>query len=141
MTTIAWDGVSVAADGRESDGGIIASDNRKKIIKSKDLIFGYCGSVPDGEHLIDIVVNGSDILKNDLNANLITIQDGQILMHGVSGGCLNSWEPATPYAMGSGEQFAIAAMDMGMNAKDAVKYAMTRDLGTGGKITNIKYIK
>jgi len=37
-------------------------------------------------------------------------------------------------AMGSGEEFALAALDHGKTAEDAVAYAATRDSGTGGKI-------
>jgi len=36
--------------------------------------------------------------------------------------------------LGSGRDFAIAAMDHGKSAKEAVKYAMTRDTYTGGRI-------
>jgi ATP-dependent protease HslVU (ClpYQ) peptidase subunit len=36
--------------------------------------------------------------------------------------------------VGSGFKFAISAMDHGKSAKDAVKYAATRDIYTGGKI-------
>lgn len=37
-------------------------------------------------------------------------------------------------AWGSGEEFALAAMDFGNSAEEAVKYAMTRDTCTGGKV-------
>ena len=35
---------------------------------------------------------------------------------------------------GSGGEFAIAALDMGKTAKEAVEYAMTRDFYSGGKV-------
>jgi hypothetical protein len=41
-------------------------------------------------------------------------------------------------ADGSGYKFALGAMDHGKSAKDAVKYAMTRDIYTGGKVKVIK---
>lgn len=36
--------------------------------------------------------------------------------------------------MGSGYQFAIAALDLGKTAKEAVNYAKTRDIYTGGRV-------
>ena len=41
-------------------------------------------------------------------------------------------------SFGSGSSFALSAMDFGKSAKDSVKYAMTRDIYTGGKIKVIK---
>jgi len=38
------------------------------------------------------------------------------------------------YTLGSGERFATGAMDHGKSASQAVKYAMTRDSNTGGKV-------
>lgn len=37
-------------------------------------------------------------------------------------------------AFGSGADFAIAAMDLGKSSSEAVKYASTRDIYTGGEI-------
>ncbi len=41
---------------------------------------------------------------------------------------------ANPDAIGSGSAYALAAMDMGANAEDAVRTAMKRDIYTGGKV-------
>lgn len=38
------------------------------------------------------------------------------------------------YAIGSGEEFAISALDLGKTPKEAVEYAMTRDIYTGGDV-------
>ncbi|WP_210772140.1 hypothetical protein [Rhodanobacter lindaniclasticus] len=46
--------------------------------------------------------------------------------------------PAQPLAIGSGWQFAIAAMDFGKTAKQAIEYAMTRDNGTGGGVDFVR---
>lgn len=49
----------------------------------------------------------------------------------------DTWEIEQIYALGSGENWAMAAMDLGYSAKEAVRYAITRDRGTGGKIHTI----
>jgi hypothetical protein len=40
-----------------------------------------------------------------------------------------------PYAMGSGRRFALAALDLGKSPREAVAYACTRDVFSGGEIT------
>lgn len=141
MTTIAIDHDSISADGRSTDGDMIQSDSNVKVYKDRNLIYAFSGSVPDGDHLIDVVINGSEIIIENAKANLVTIENENIMCHVIVDGNLKSWNCTPPYALGSGEQFAIAAMDMGMTSKQAVKYAMTRDIYSGGKIKTIKYKK
>jgi len=38
------------------------------------------------------------------------------------------------YAQGSGDQWALAALDFGDSAREAVEYAMTKDVYSGGKV-------
>ena len=72
------------------------------------------------------------------------LDDCEALM--VKGGKLTWWDGSTPVeidpaermAIGSGWQFAIAAMDHGKLAKDAVIYAATRDNGTGDGVDVIR---
>ena len=45
------------------------------------------------------------------------------------------------YAIGSGAEFAMSAMDFGMTAKEAVEYTMTRDIYTGGEVTVFDTVK
>lgn len=47
-------------------------------------------------------------------------------------------DPANPDAIGSGAAYALAAMDMGASAEDAVRAAMKRDIYTGGKVRAMK---
>lgn len=42
-----------------------------------------------------------------------------------------------PFAIGSGRDFALAAMDMGASAKEAVEAAAKRDVYTGGTIRTL----
>lgn len=46
-----------------------------------------------------------------------------------------------PLAIGSGWQFALAAMDFGKTAKQAIEYAATRDNGTGGGVDYVRIRK
>lgn len=49
---------------------------------------------------------------------------------------LHTVEYAT--AMGSGREFALSALRMGMNAEQAVKHAIKLDSMSGGKVNKIK---
>ncbi|MNR66547.1 hypothetical protein D3C85_1900920 [compost metagenome] len=46
-------------------------------------------------------------------------------------------DPSNPDAIGSGAMYALAAMDMGASAAEAVRAAMKRDIYSGGKLTTI----
>ena len=136
MTTIAYrDGV-LAADRRVSDGHSIIGEDRK-IVMGYDCLAGAGGRADCCEMFIQWVLAGRpdddlpDIEAGQLHA--ITIEaDGQILV----------WQNiAAPFpitapflAVGSGDEFAIGAMEMGADAKTAVEVASRRDLATGGGI-------
>ncbi|GAI22667.1 unnamed protein product, partial [marine sediment metagenome] len=47
-------------------------------------------------------------------------------------------DPANPDAIGSGSAYALAAMDMGASAEEAVRAAMKRDIYTGGKVRTMR---
>lgn len=47
---------------------------------------------------------------------------------------INPEESDCPFAIGSGEDHALTAMDMGATAKEAVEFAAKRDSKTGGLI-------
>ena len=139
MTTIAIDHDTIAADGRETGGGIIYNDKVKKIGVREGVLYAFAGNVGDGLKLLDLIFDGVTCDCEGLSANAITIKDGEVIMHGYNEGEYSNWPVSLPYSFGSGSQFALAAMDLGKTAKEAVKYAMTRDPYTGGKIKAIKY--
>jgi len=67
------------------------------------------------------------------------VDNGVIYEFGLdSDGVLSKEALSENLCKGSGEFWAMAAMDFGCSAKEAVKYAMTRDMYTGGKIRVIK---
>lgn len=140
MTTIAIDNNTISADGQETDNEMITSLGCKKLLKTKNgVIYGYSGNTVHGNYLIDVVINGCDVIISDTEANLVTIEGEKVMCHVIQGSQLHSWDVSIPFAMGSGEKFAIAAMDSGKTSREAVKLAMKRDLYTGGKITTLKW--
>lgn len=109
----------------------------KKIFRVKNMIVGYSGEMALGTQFIKWLSGKGDKPKftDDDSFSAIVIKKGKCYQYDKTLIPLYS----EPYAaIGSGAKFAIAAMDCGKCAKDAIKIAKRRDSATGG---NIKVIK
>lgn len=139
MTTIAYNhqDKEVAVDSRVSRGNLIVTDKANKRLLVKGVEFFICGATCDFDLLVDSYFNGKSDLVPDASA--ITIDNGKAYRCGVeSDGTGWKQELVNNDAMGSGADWAIAAMDFGCNSKDAVNYAKTRDNCTGGRVRVFK---
>lgn len=137
MTTIAYKDGIIAYDSRSIRNDYIDSDKCKKRRAYKDHTFFLAGSVADMEGLMAALVHD---LPGDFECGgLMVDPDGELW---VCGGSDSPWKHLqdleAAVSFGSGQQFAMSAMDFGHTAKQAVKYAMTRDPGTGGKVHTFK---
>lgn len=139
MTTIAIDKDTISADGRVSWNGIIAQDDCVKVKKIDGVIFAWMGDEASALSLLEYVRGATQEVAADLDGYVLSIGDGEVLHHCVKGGVYTADTVNIPYAFGSGQHFALSALDMGKTSKEAVKYAMTRDPSTGGKITTLKW--
>ena len=137
MTTIAFDGKVLAADRRKTLGhGIIRSGT--KLYDCGEFVFGSCGDAAHGvvvaewlkagrpaEHpkLDDDCVFGIAIRKSD--RAIFQVEDEQFV--------LVQLEDAQ-HAVGSGRDFALSAMALGMTAPQAIEFAARFDAGTGNGV-------
>ena len=140
MTTIVYDHKArqIAVDSRATSSGIIVDDESKKwqLTDSGELWF-TCGAICDEGLLIDCFKDGDKKIDVPIipDANAFVVRDGSVLMRGVTPeGEAWTQELTSNRCLGSGSSFALAALDFGKSAKDAVKYAATRDIYTGGKV-------
>lgn len=136
MTTIAYDGRYIACDSRESMGHIILSDKVEKFVATPEAVYFGAGVPCDIERLIEV----SEQVTHDYFLEaviLVAEKDGVFTVSQSEDGGVykNSASHLDSYAIGSGAEFAMSAIDFGMNAKEAVEYAMTRDIYTGGEVT------
>ena len=136
MTTIAYhhERKEIAYDGRTTRGDTIMNDNSEKMIEQRGVKFFLCGATCDYELLMSMYFGEKSDLVPEANALVI---DGSVVYRigcQIDGGFWKC-KPDCNDAIGSGWQFALAAMDFGKCAKGAVKYAATRDSNTGGKIS------
>lgn len=138
MTTIVYDHKNklIACDSRYNTSGIIDSDNGEKFRWVGDDIYFFAGSSSDYQSFIDFHEGklGSDHEWRP-NASAIKVSDGVAYRVGVDDSG-EAWVQAAKSSecKGSGGPFALAALDFGKSAKEAVEYAMTRDCYTGGKV-------
>lgn len=143
MTTITHKDGVIAYDSRMCRGGTITSDSTDKHLELNDAHFFFSGCVCDQLPFMEIYFNKSgnellDIKHLDISA---FIWVNGLLFHGLgytSGVYITPLSMDEPAAIGSGIDHALTAMDMGATAKEAVKWAMKRDTGTGGRIRTFK---
>jgi len=137
MTTICFHKASntVAVDSRRTSGTFISSDKADKIIHSGDLIFILSGVVRDIHRVVDAYPEVDDRVSEVTG---FLIKEDVAYSLGAVSGELYVLECDCDDAYGSGADFAIAAMDFGKSAAEAVEYAKTRDTNTGGEVQVIK---
>ncbi len=141
MTTIAYShkDQEIAYDSRECIGGLIASDSISKLIETDKGLFFISGSVPDGVIMAREFVDEKEFDK-ELDCRGIAILNDLPGVYGVGidGGRFFKFPLEYDFAIGSGDYFAIAAMNFGESAVGAVEYAKTKDIYTGGQVNLYK---
>lgn len=135
MTTIAWDGKTLAADTLATADGL--RDNRAvKIWRHGKALVGAVGNqaacirfrswVLDG-------MNGESPFK-EADGNGLVVSEAVTVCFGEHGG----WPVKEPfYTLGSGYQIALGALARGATAREAVEIAARFDTMTGGDITEL----
>lgn len=140
MTTIAYhhETKTVAVDSRQTMNGRVVTDSANKIKSEDGVRFAFTGKACDEGLFIDYYFSRQ---KSSLlpEASAIVFDDGVAYSVTVNeDGNVDMFELTMNFTIGSGGDFALAAMDNGKSAKEAVKYAATRCIYTGGRIREIK---
>lgn len=138
MTTIVYDHKrkQIAVDSRVTRGDIILTDDGVKHYQTMGGIWFFAGKTCDQQMLIDYFSGkpDKDKLLPETCAFYLKPNDG-VYLRTVNEDSIPQESPLDfSDALGSGEQWALAALDHGKTAKEAVEYAMKRDPFTGGKV-------
>jgi len=135
MTTIAYHhkDKQIAVDSLVTQGGRVTTDKFNKIITNELGVWVICGVTCDYERFVTL--KPLDVIDVQLEVSAILIRDKKAFSVYQNKDC-HYCEDELTYddTHGSGADFATSAMDFGKSAKEAVEYAMTRDVYTGGKI-------
>ncbi|WP_460421866.1 Ntn hydrolase family protein [Pseudomonas sp. ZL2] len=138
MTTIAYKDGVMAYDSRQTRGGAIVSDDSPKCQVVGGVSFFLSGAVSDEKALIAAYFGTPSAVPVECSGYVV--DGGKLLLVGhddKTGIWRQDLDPANPDAIGSGSPYALAAMDMGASAEDAVRAAMKRDIYTGGKVRTV----
>jgi ATP-dependent protease HslVU (ClpYQ) peptidase subunit len=139
MTTVAYKDGIIAYDSRMVSGTTIVDDNYDKHQESKGVHFFFSGCVCEQKNFL--AAYQGEAIKSENNATAIVCDKGELYMAIFNKGEYISVTPENKdraLVLGSGEDYALTAMDMGATAKEAIKWAMKRDTGTGGRIRTFK---
>jgi ATP-dependent protease HslVU (ClpYQ) peptidase subunit len=138
MSVIAWDGTMLAADRRAVMGTLIRTTT--KIFRVGDALAAYAGDADAGEEVLAWFVAGHDAAKfptaqrdKDNWAGLLVVwPDGWLWKYERTPHPLKF--PPQQFAIGSGRDFALAAMHCGKTAPEAVEVACIFDSGCGNGV-------
>lgn len=150
MTTIAWDGKTLASDTQASSGDVVCSYTEQKIYTPPESGWEVCGS-----KVVALGCSGDcgaemelqELLKNNLtyaSEFLPTFSFTALAIIGAGRAYIISKEKGEtlasisrqvePYAIGSGWLIARTAMHCGKNAREAVQVAIDLDCYSGGSV-------
>lgn len=138
MTTIAWDGKTLAGDKRTSFGGLHAVTT--KVQRIGNLLVGCAGNTAQIAEMHEWVKNGrvpADLPKPQLSSTecvsmLVIEPDGHVLQYESTAYPIRIEN--RQWAIGSGRDFALAAMRLGCDATRAVELASEFDSSTGNGV-------
>lgn len=153
MTTVAYDGRTLASDSQTTQSDIRLSLIAEKIhTRPNGITWRACGEMVEAFGVAG-KLQGYDELVRELESHqgltstsrftpgtslkyLVITTSGKIYCGGQYTDDTQAWmaEVQAPIAVGSGAEFAMGAMAAGAPADAAVRIAMRFDVGTGGEV-------
>ena len=147
MTTIAYDGTTLSADGRVTVGSTIVHEKENKIVKLKNLKYGshelcyaaFAGSLSSfHEYLILLAMGEPEEHSDSSDVEILFITSKGKALVKEPGKVILIECQEKHIALGSGSDFARSAMKLGFSTKEAVKHATTMDIYSGGRVRTVK---
>lgn len=137
MTTIAWDGRTLAADRQLTTSGVRYETTKAHRLRDGSL-FASCGSLENNVAVRTWLNDGGDkpiIDKDDDYDGVLIKPDGTAWILSKKLYFIAIESPC--YATGSGRDFALIAMRMGKTAREAVELAAELCIFTGMGVTEL----
>jgi ATP-dependent protease HslVU (ClpYQ) peptidase subunit len=133
MSTIAFDGTIIATDSQVTDGAFVFGSMQKLYYLKGGAIVALCGSLSLYSAVVDWLDGGvkPEIKEGDNLNGIIVHPDGTFFEISSQ---LRIFETCIPWAGGSGQNIALAAMRCGKNAAEAVALACEMDIYSGGPV-------
>lgn len=134
MTTIAYRAGIIACDSRATEGDTIITDRCRKYFRKGGWRFWLAGATSQfAQFVVDCASDCPKTSARDVYG--FAVMGDVVFRVDCIGGRVNFDRIDEEYdAVGSGQCFALAAMDAGATAAEAVRIAARRDPGTGGRV-------
>ena len=141
MTSIAWDGKRLAADGRCTAGNRVVADDMVKIhMDGSSTVRGsmvICYALAGAADLMNIVGDwiaegcpvDKDLSEKEFECLIITVDDCFVYCKGSN----DIFRSPGYETLGSGGEFAMSALHFGKNAIESVQHAASIDIFSGGE--------
>lgn len=135
MTTIAWDGKTLSADRQMTQGN--SKNEYCKLFFTNGVYFATCGDIAHSLLMMAWFLEQDERIelfpepKNDRKGVLVVLDPVRGLLEYDTSPIPLQHSLERNLAWGSGRDFAIAAMAMGANSKQAIEIACLYDCYTG----------
>jgi hypothetical protein len=147
MTTIAWDGKTLASDGRVSVNGMLSADNADKIfmiedayLRGSEVICFACAGDASVRNLIEEWIREEcprDFISPTVMYECIIVTTDAVYHTSPEQADIYQLTEGEYGVIGSGAEIAHTALVMGKDAKGAVAVACSLDLCSGGQIAYV----
>lgn len=128
----------IACDSRIIAGDMIMCDSEIKRSKVDGELHFTTGDTDDTDIMLDIILNSGICKRDSLIANVVYTKKGKVFYSLFENGELETHKITHSRGFGNGGELALSALDFGCSARDAIKYAITRNIYCGGKIHSYK---
>lgn len=133
MTTVAWDGITLAADRQMS----LFRGSTTKIHRLVDgRLYGACGQLQDAVAVKEWLEKGGEKPKVTDNFHAIIVD--QSMCYSMEDKLVLLPRDRPMFAVGSGRDFAMAAMLLGKTAAEAILIAHQLDTDTGPQVDELQ---
>jgi ATP-dependent protease HslVU (ClpYQ) peptidase subunit len=134
MTTVIYNHKEkqIACDSRLSGGTLIVSDTIEKFKSNKKGMWFFVGAKSDESQMMELEHNDKPEVKPDCTALLV--RNKKCYLVTFNGDFCSISENEYNHSIGSGGEFALAALDFHATTIGAVEYAITKDSASGGKV-------
>lgn len=141
MTVIAWDGKTLAADKRAVNAMLARTVTKIKRLPW-GVLLGWSGDQDIGSELRDWFAAGADASRfpeaaRKGDATLMVVERGKVRFYVASPAPMEVED--SQVAIGSGRDYAQAAMALGKTAREAVELACRFDTGCGNGIDTLTH--
>lgn len=137
MTTIAWDGRTLAADKRATNSGLVRTVT--KLFRANGFMVAVCGDLSHGLEMVEWISRGADPAtlpaqqRSENWSSIVTIDNSGVVRL-YEQGAIPFVVEDQHFACGSGRDYAMAAMHLGCDAARAVGVATVFQCDTGNGV-------